>query len=245
MKKRLPGKMGINSMVFVLLLMVTAPVFSFDPPPVNEIRYQFFPVVIVVSDNSQLYGSLKSAVETEPGDIVGILTENQIISTDSVSFKSIDAHAQKAGMNVLPLGKMVNMMNKKCQLNMKYAMEYLQLTESGAYQVMKTDMEDAPGLSVGVTVKSPPSNSSKKPPKTVIVDYSFEIALLNGRNPVPGTTLDVGKPGLLKRRAGGTNILEVSKWKLLATLMSRTPETQVEDLIIVLGLVKLRLPDSE
>ncbi len=235
-------KMRINGMVLVLL-MVTAPVFSFDPSPVTEIRYRFSPVVMVVSGNSPLYGSLECAVQTEPGDIVRILTENRILPSGPASFETIYEQAQKMDLNMFPLDKMVNHLNEECRQNMRYDVENRPLSDADIYPVMKPDMkEDMPGLTVRITVKSPPDVSLIEMPETVTVDYAFEITLLDNRDPVPGQSRDVRKPRLLKRRIAGTDIIEVSTWKLLATMMSRSRETPVEDLIIVLGLVELRLP---
>ncbi len=114
--------------------------------------------------------------------------------------------------------------------------QYFEPGEDGCYRLREVPADAQPGLRLELTVE--PVTGGPAP--RVSVAHHTEVTTLSGRAPLPGVTLDVGRPETSTASFSGNATMKLGTWNLLG--MFRAAAAAGGDQGVLLVLVKVEEP---
>jgi hypothetical protein len=115
-------------------------------------------------------------------------------------------------------------------------LQYFEKQPNGAFKLLETDPEEAPGVEIGCKVE--PADHD-----LVLLDFDVKLVVLEHREAIRGVGLDVGRPVMRAMQFASTMMLTNGEWAVVSSHMLRDPDTEEGD--VLLALLRVQWGDED
>jgi hypothetical protein len=106
-------------------------------------------------------------------------------------------------------------------------LQYFEKQQDGAFELLETDSESAPGVEILCTVE--PAEGD-----LVRLDFDVKLTVLERRKKIDGVGLDVGAPVMRAMQFASSMMIENGQWAVVSSHMLKDPDTEKGDVLLAL-----------
>jgi hypothetical protein len=160
----------------------------------------------------------------------------RVTTSDNGTLLWNDAENPPAGsaLELISSPRMVVVPGKKVIVNSGSCLEYFSPGTDGSYRHGITGPDESPGLRLGATVTA----HEEAADRYAILDVELRLAVLEGREDLPGINLDVGPPLIRVQETGTSLLLALDEWHLVSGHLVTGADGGAGDFLLVLLRVK-------
>jgi hypothetical protein len=132
-----------------------------------------------------------------------------------------------AAVEVLSSPRLLTRAGERAVIRTGSRLEYFTKEDGGSFRLHVTEPESAPGVEFGCTVEPGGGGS-------LTLDYDLKLVVMEGRETLPGVSLDVGKPILRARKVATRIRLKPGQWSVVSGQLLKEADGDEGDVLLVL-----------
>ncbi len=142
-----------------------------------------------------------------------------------------------SGIEVLTAPRIVVPAGEEAQLRIGSAAQFLELRDNDCFTVETLPPDASPGFNLELVAEGGPPEEDGA--ETVSLDLTLRVATIGERQPLPGVTLDVGRPKILTQEINSRYTYPLERWNLVTSHISRDPtEPDGEKLLVLIRVTR-------